>query len=139
MIFTTEHMCKILAGSIGRKWSSIRKRRVCIPCGISSDYYYAKRKCCTREDGECFSRERDRNTISITCTRHRLAELGKNGELSGTTGQAKAIEAMHISLVNATAGGNIEYRAHVQDIGWQGWVKMERRPVQPEGHFRWKR
>lgn len=47
----------------------------------------------------------------------------KNGELSGTTGQAKAIEAMHISLVNATAGGNIEYRAHVQDIGWQGWVK----------------
>ena len=47
----------------------------------------------------------------------------KNGELSGTTGQAKAIEAMHISLVNATAGGNIEYRAHVQDIGWQDWVK----------------
>ena len=43
--------------------------------------------------------------------------------MSGTTGQAKAIEAMHISLVNATAGGNIEYRAHVQDIGWQGWVK----------------
>lgn len=47
----------------------------------------------------------------------------KDGQLSGTTGQAKPIEAMRISLVNATAGGNIEYRAHVQDIGWQGWVK----------------
>ena len=45
------------------------------------------------------------------------------GELSGTTGQAKAIEAMRISLTNMTADGAIEYRAHVQDIGWQNWVK----------------
>jgi uncharacterized protein YjdB len=40
------------------------------------------------------------------------------GELSGTVGQAKHIEAMQISLGNAMYSGGISYKAHVQDLGW---------------------
>jgi uncharacterized protein YjdB len=45
-----------------------------------------------------------------------------NGELSGTTGQSKRMEAMKIAVDNAPVSGGIEYRSHVQDIGWQGYV-----------------
>jgi len=43
-----------------------------------------------------------------------------NGEISGTSGQSKRLEAMNIKLVNVSGG--IEYRTHVQDIGWMDWV-----------------
>ena len=39
-----------------------------------------------------------------------------SGETAGTTGLAKAMEALRVS------GAPIRYRAHVQGIGWQGWV-----------------
>ena len=42
----------------------------------------------------------------------------KNGQLSGTTGQAKRVEAMNINLVDNRIGGGIEYRSHVEDYGW---------------------
>lgn len=45
-----------------------------------------------------------------------------NGQLSGTTGQSKRMEAMKIAVDNLPVSGGIEYRSHVQDIGWQGYV-----------------
>lgn len=41
----------------------------------------------------------------------------ENGEIAGTEGQAKRIEAIKIS-----ASENIKYRVHIQDIGWTEWV-----------------
>lgn len=40
-----------------------------------------------------------------------------NGEIAGTTGQAKRLEALIINF-----SGGIKYSAHVQNIGWQPWV-----------------
>jgi uncharacterized protein YjdB/uncharacterized protein YvpB len=45
-----------------------------------------------------------------------------NGQLSGTTGQSKRMEAMKIAVDNLPVSGGIEYRSHVQDIGWQNYV-----------------
>ncbi len=51
-----------------------------------------------------------------------------DGAKSGTTGQSKRMEALRIYLANPKdangkeIAGSIEYRAHVQDIGWQNWV-----------------
>lgn len=41
----------------------------------------------------------------------------------GTTGQSKHLEGFRLGVSDSTEniGGSIEYRAHVQDIGWQGW------------------
>ena len=45
----------------------------------------------------------------------------KDGEKAGTEGRLLRIEAMKISLINATDNIRIKYRVHVQDIGWQDW------------------
>ena len=47
----------------------------------------------------------------------------KNGDLAGTVGDSKRLEAIKINLENAPYSGDIEYRTHVQTYGWQGWVK----------------
>ena len=47
----------------------------------------------------------------------------RNGELAGTVGDSKRLEAIKINLEDAPYSGNIEYRTHVQTYGWQGWVK----------------
>lgn len=44
-----------------------------------------------------------------------------NGALSGTTGRAKRLEAIRVSLSNLSVSGGIRYRTHVQSQGWQGW------------------
>ena len=49
-------------------------------------------------------------------------EEKKDGEVSGTTGESKRIEAVNIQLENQEYQGNINYQAHVQDIGWQTTV-----------------
>ena len=43
----------------------------------------------------------------------------------GTTGQSRSLEGFAIGLSDLVAdySGSIEYRAHVQDIGWQSWKK----------------
>ena len=46
-----------------------------------------------------------------------------DGAVSGTSGQSKRLEAIHIKLDGITGG--IEYRTHVQDIGWQEWVEND--------------
>ena len=46
-----------------------------------------------------------------------------NGEMAGTVGEARAIDAMKIQLENQTEfSGTIQYQAHVQRIGWQEYV-----------------
>ena len=54
------------------------------------------------------------------------------GEVAGTTGQGRNMEALQMMLPDASAvgesginyyDGGIEYRAHVSDIGWQNWVR----------------
>lgn len=45
----------------------------------------------------------------------------QNGELSGTEGQSKRLEAIKIDSTNLPDGIKIKYKTHVQDIGWQGW------------------
>ncbi len=46
-----------------------------------------------------------------------------DGEMSGTSGEAKRLEAIKIKLDNTTLHGGIEYRTHVQTYGWLGWTK----------------
>ena len=45
-----------------------------------------------------------------------------NGALSGTTGQAKRLEAIQIKMDNTSIGGSINYRTHVQTYGWLPWT-----------------
>lgn len=45
----------------------------------------------------------------------------KNGEVSGTVGKNKRLEAIKIKIQNNTYGGGISYQTHVQDYGWQEW------------------
>ncbi len=47
----------------------------------------------------------------------------KNGELAGTVGLSKRLEAITIELENAPYRGNIEYKTHVQSYGWMNWVQ----------------
>ena len=46
-----------------------------------------------------------------------------NGAMSGTSGQAKRLEGIHIALTGQKYSGDIEYRTHVQSYGWQAWKK----------------
>jgi len=41
-----------------------------------------------------------------------------NGKISGTSGEAKRLEAIKISLQNAPYSGGISYKTHVQSYGW---------------------
>lgn len=42
-----------------------------------------------------------------------------NGAVSGTTGQSKRLEALNIRLANPKYSGSIEYRTHLQFLGWE--------------------
>lgn len=42
----------------------------------------------------------------------------KDGAMSGTSGKAKRLEGIKISLQNSPYSGSIEYTTHVQDYGW---------------------
>ncbi len=63
--------------------------------------------------------------------RAHVADIGwqnwvKAGEVAGTTGQAKQIEALEIRLVKlpepiVDEEGDLTYRAHVSEEGWQGF------------------
>ena len=47
----------------------------------------------------------------------------KDGELAGTTGESKRLEAIKISLNDNEYNGSVEYRVHVEKIGWQDYRK----------------
>lgn len=42
-----------------------------------------------------------------------------NGDIAGTTGKSKRLEAIKINLENQQYKGDIIYTTHIQDIGWQ--------------------
>lgn len=44
------------------------------------------------------------------------------GATVGTTGQAKSLEAVELTLRGVPCEGSIRYQAHVSEIGWQDWV-----------------
>ena len=47
-----------------------------------------------------------------------------NGSVSGTTGQAKRLEAIRIRLTGQAAQQyDVYYRVHVQSYGWLDWAK----------------
>ena len=46
----------------------------------------------------------------------------KDGQLSGTSGEAKRLEAICIELENESKSDGIMYQTHVQSYGWQDWV-----------------
>ena len=51
-------------------------------------------------------------------------ESVSNGEIAGTTNQGLKMEAIKISLKNQGYTGNIEYRSHIQNLGWETtWKK----------------
>jgi uncharacterized protein YjdB len=45
-----------------------------------------------------------------------------SGQIAGTTGQAKRLEAIALAISGMNTTGNIHYTGHVQDIGWQGRI-----------------
>ncbi len=47
------------------------------------------------------------------------SDWAADGEMSGTEGEAKRLEAIKIKLDNTTVDGGIEYRTHVQSYGWE--------------------
>jgi len=53
-----------------------------------------------------------------------------NGQMSGTSGQAKRLEGINIELRNKDCNGGIIYTTHVQSYGWQG---------KPEDPSTWKK
>ncbi|WP_249921852.1 hypothetical protein [Enterococcus sp. 7F3_DIV0205] len=44
----------------------------------------------------------------------------QSGQTSGTVGKAKRLEGIQIKLDPSISGG-IQYKTHIQDIGWQAW------------------
>ena len=68
--------------------------------------------------------EEPKKEPSICYTTH-IQDIGwqnqvKDGEMAGTEGQAKRLEAMKITLKDLS-GVKIKYQTHIQDIGWQDW------------------
>ena len=51
-------------------------------------------------------------------------KIESNGEISGTVGENRKIEAFQVELVNApSTSAHIKYKAHVENYGWMNWVK----------------
>ena len=48
----------------------------------------------------------------------------KDGAVAGTSGRSLRVEALKVSVAGAGCDGGIQIRAHVQDIGWQGWSTL---------------
>ena len=44
-----------------------------------------------------------------------------DGQMAGTSGQAKRLEGIRINVSNPPFSGGIEYQTHIQSIGWQDW------------------
>ena len=70
--------------------------------------------------------EEPKKEPSICYTTH-IQDIGwqnqvKDGEMAGTEGQAKRLEAIKITLKDLS-GVKIKYQTHIQDIGWQNQVK----------------
>ena len=45
-----------------------------------------------------------------------------DGAIAGTTGRSLNLESLDVNLGSGAGSGDIEVRAHVSQIGWQGWT-----------------
>lgn len=45
------------------------------------------------------------------------------GQIEGTMGQSKRIEAITINVKSIPVGYKLQYQTHVQNVGWQDWKK----------------
>ena len=48
-----------------------------------------------------------------------------NGKVSGTEGRALRLEAIQIKLLNKSYDGSIEYKTHIQNIGWENGYRVD--------------
>lgn len=46
-----------------------------------------------------------------------------DGATSGSAGLKNSVEAICVALPDELSNANVVYQSHVQNIGWQGWVK----------------
>ena len=73
-----------------------------------------------------YAQEKDLKSLTAIQYRTHVQDEGwqswrNNGELSGTTGQGKRVEAIEIKSDNASIESELKYRVHIQDEGWQSW------------------
>ncbi len=77
---------------------------------------------------------KEKNTVSTefgveyyTCLQGSSSNENKiesNGEISGTVGENRKVEALQVELKNApSTSAHIKYKAHVENYGWMDWVK----------------
>ena len=80
----------------------------------------------TDETGNVFTATATKMSVSYKVHRQDYAwekDWKKDGQTSGTVGEAKRLEAIKIKLPDGVSG-SIEYRTHIQDIGWEkNWSK----------------
>ena len=54
---------------------------------------------------------------------HGWLSTAYDGDMSGTQGESRRLEALKINLVNQEFDGDIEYQAHIENIGWGQGIK----------------
>lgn len=82
------------------------------------------------EDGRSFLREYTDDELSFSGHVQTYGDMAgvSNGDVLGTTGEAKRMEGItvHLDTTSAeVAQGNIQYAAHVQTYGWSDYVNNE--------------
>ena len=109
----------------GHEWDNgiITKEPTVLETGIKT--YTCKK--CGQTRTEDISKLVENKKLNVCYSTH-VQSIGwqdsvKDGQLAGTVGKSKRLEAIKISLENAPYSGNIEYRTHVQSYGWKPWVK----------------
>ena len=58
-------------------------------------------------------------TVTGACHIEDVGDVVVNGNIFGTAGEKRRLEAVRIDV-----DAPLEYRVHVQDIGWQDWTKV---------------
>lgn len=82
------------------------------------------------EDGRSFLREYTTDELSFSGHVQTYGDVAgvANGDILGTTGEAKRIEGITVHLDTSSAEvaqGNIQYAAHVQTYGWSDFMNNE--------------
>jgi len=68
--------------------------------------------------------------------RYGWMDYAVSGEISGTTGQGLRVEGMTICLSGSNVNGGIEYRTHIQGIGWESDFKHNGQLTGTQGQAR---
>lgn len=73
------------------------------------------------ERGGSATFEKPALTYKVACATDGWNQKVKEGEMAGTTGQSKAMEAINLTLKDNKGKSGIEYNVHVANIGWLDW------------------